>query len=51
MALFPTTRWTLVLSAREGEAARRAAVEPLMATYWRPLYLYLRSRGLPRERR
>jgi RNA polymerase sigma-70 factor (ECF subfamily) len=49
MPLFPTTRWTLVLSAREGEAARRAALDELMTRYWRPVYLYLRSRGLPRE--
>jgi RNA polymerase sigma factor (sigma-70 family) len=50
MALFPTTRWTVVLSAREGEAARRAALEQLMGAYWRPLYLYLRSRGLSPDR-
>jgi RNA polymerase sigma factor (sigma-70 family) len=50
VALFPTTRWTVVLSAREGEAARRAALEQLMAAYWRPLYLYLRSRGLAPDR-
>jgi RNA polymerase sigma-70 factor (ECF subfamily) len=48
--VFPTTRWNLVLSARQGnEASRRAALETLLATYWRPVYVYLRRKGLPAE--
>jgi RNA polymerase sigma-70 factor (ECF subfamily) len=44
---FPTTRWTLILGARAGAAARRRALEELLAIYWRPLYVYLRRRGVP----
>jgi RNA polymerase sigma factor (sigma-70 family) len=48
--VFPTTRWTLIVSAREGdEASRRAALETLLATYWRPVYIYLRRKGLHPE--
>jgi RNA polymerase sigma factor (sigma-70 family) len=48
--VFPTTRWTLVLSARQGsEETRRAALETLLSTYWRPVYVYLRRKGLPPE--
>jgi RNA polymerase sigma factor (sigma-70 family) len=47
--MFPTTRWTLILAAREGDEARRAALESLLATYWKPVYFYLRRRGLPVE--
>lgn len=43
--LFPTTRWTLILEAKEGPEARRRALEELLAVYWRPLYIYLRRRG------
>jgi RNA polymerase sigma-70 factor (ECF subfamily) len=47
--MFPTTRWTLILSAREGEDARRAALEALFGSYWRPAYVYLRRKGLTAE--
>jgi RNA polymerase sigma factor (sigma-70 family) len=48
--VFPTTRWTLVLSAGQGsEETRRAALETLLAAYWRPVYVYLRRKGLPPE--
>lgn len=47
---FPTTRWTLVRGAVQGdEAARREALDALFDLYWRPVYLYLRRRGLDRE--
>ncbi len=45
----PTTRWTLILAARQDGAARRAALGELLGAYWRPLYVYLRRRGLPVE--
>jgi RNA polymerase sigma-70 factor (ECF subfamily) len=45
---FPTTRWTLLLSARQDPASRRDALEQLCATYWRPVYFYVRRRGLDR---
>jgi len=47
MAEFPTTRWSLVLEARADDSAKRAALEQLLAGYWKPLYLYARHRGLP----
>ena len=43
---FPTTRWTLILSARAGDEQRRSALDTLFAAYWRPVYLYLRGKGL-----
>jgi RNA polymerase sigma-70 factor (ECF subfamily) len=46
---FPTTRWTLILASREGEEARRGALEALFTTYWRPVYVYLRRKGLASE--
>jgi RNA polymerase sigma-70 factor (ECF subfamily) len=47
--MFPTTRWTLILSAREGPEHERAALETLFATYWKPVYFYLRRKGLAVE--
>jgi RNA polymerase sigma factor (sigma-70 family) len=44
--MFPTTRWTLILASREGDQARREALEALLTTYWKPVYFYLRRRGL-----
>lgn len=46
---FPTTRWTLILSARSGEEQRRVALETLCTAYWRPVYLYMRRKGLDAE--
>ncbi len=43
---FPTTRWTLILQAKTSPEAKRRAFEELARVYWRPLYVYLRSRGL-----
>lgn len=45
-AAFPATHWSLLLAAHEGEARRREALEELAATYWRPLYVYARRKGL-----
>ena len=43
---FRTTRWSVVAAARgEPEPAARAALETLCATYWYPLYAYLRRKG------
>lgn len=47
--MFPTTRWTLILASREGDEARRAALESLLGVYWKPVYFYLRRRGLAVE--
>ncbi len=46
---FPTTRWSLVLSARGDAPAARRAMQELLSTYWPPLYAFARSKGLPRE--
>lgn len=47
--MFPTTRWTLILSSREGTQAKRAALEQLLAAYWKPVYFYARRKGLAKE--
>jgi RNA polymerase sigma-70 factor (ECF subfamily) len=44
--VFPATRWTLILAARTDGTRRRAALEELLAQYWRPLYVFARGRGL-----
>jgi DNA-directed RNA polymerase specialized sigma24 family protein len=47
---FPTTRWTLVRAARPGEPARHDALDSLLSLYWRPVYFYLRRKGLDADR-
>ena len=43
---FGSTQWSMVLAARDGEPERaQAALEELCATYWRPLYHYVRRSG------
>lgn len=44
---FPATRWTLIRSAQLGEEERRRALDELLCSYWKPLYFYALSRGLP----
>jgi RNA polymerase sigma-70 factor (ECF subfamily) len=44
--MFPTTRWTLILASQTGGEAEKAALEQLCATYWRPVYVFLRRKGL-----
>ena len=46
---FPATRWTLIATARTDPAARRAALEELLAQYWTPLYCFARRKGLDVE--
>lgn len=43
---FPTTRWTLILSAKASATARAQALDALAATYWQPLYVFVRRKGL-----
>jgi RNA polymerase sigma-70 factor (ECF subfamily) len=46
--LFATTRWTLVCEAAgTGDTAAAEALATLFATYWKPLYRYLRRQGRP----
>jgi len=42
---FPLTRWSLVVAARSAEPEeRRRALDVLIATYWKPIYKYIRLR-------
>ena len=48
--VFPATRWTVVLSAKEGgDEARARAMEGLARAYWQPIYAYLRGSGRTHE--
>jgi RNA polymerase sigma-70 factor (ECF subfamily) len=43
---FRTTRWTMVVHAREPDSAEAAAaLEQLCQTYWYPLYAFVRRQG------
>jgi RNA polymerase sigma-70 factor (ECF subfamily) len=44
--MFPTTRWTLILESQRDAGAANAALEQIASTYWRPLYLFLRRKGV-----
>ena len=46
---FPQTRWTLIRASREGLESRRLALEELLAAYWKPLYFFVRRKGLSVE--
>jgi len=46
MARFPTTRWSFVAAAAEGD---RQALEELCHAYWQPLYAYARRAGASPE--
>jgi RNA polymerase sigma-70 factor (ECF subfamily) len=44
---FPSTRWSLVLSAGRGAAHSEESLASLCAAYWRPIYSFVRRRGYP----
>lgn len=45
-ATFPQTRWTLVLSAKNGDAEQsKKAFDELALAYWKPVYAFLRRKG------
>jgi RNA polymerase sigma-70 factor (ECF subfamily) len=44
-AVFSPTQWSVILGARRDSAGRGPALEKLCATYWLPIYSYLRRRG------
>jgi RNA polymerase sigma-70 factor (ECF subfamily) len=49
--MFATTRWTLVLAARDRAAPEAGqALAELCRLYWYPLYAYVRGRGHPHDR-
>jgi RNA polymerase sigma factor (sigma-70 family) len=44
--IFPHTRWSMVLCAKDAQDSDSpAALEELCRLYWRPVYLFIRSRG------
>jgi RNA polymerase sigma-70 factor (ECF subfamily) len=45
--LFPETRWSRIVAARDRPELRRAVLDELCATRWQPLYLHLRKQGVP----
>ena len=48
-AQFPPTRWSLIIQAgsQADPGARRAALEEICRSYWRPLYAFARRKGCP----
>ncbi|HWY75391.1 MAG TPA: sigma-70 family RNA polymerase sigma factor [Verrucomicrobiae bacterium] len=44
-AFFLTTRWTVVLTAREQDSRSGEALETLCRAYWYPLYAFIRRQG------
>ena len=49
-ATFATTHWSVVLAAgQSADAQASAALEQLCRTYWRPLYVFVRSSGYDEE--
>ncbi len=47
--LFPTTHWSLILEGRDSETRREELLARLIETYWRPVYVYVRAKGLAVE--
>ncbi len=44
--IFPRTRWSMVIAARDRDSAGNpTALEELCHLYWKPIYLFIRSRG------
>jgi RNA polymerase sigma-70 factor (ECF subfamily) len=43
--VFPNTRWSVVLAARQPSPESAAALETLCQAYWQPLYAYVRRSG------
>jgi len=48
-APFATTHWSVVLEARGPTPAAQAALDKLCRTYWRPVYGFVRRRGIGPE--
>lgn len=47
---FQTTRWSIIEAAKTDDQTRRQTiVGNLMATYWKPVYCYLKRRGYDNE--
>jgi RNA polymerase sigma-70 factor (ECF subfamily) len=48
-AAFATTHWSVVLEAQGESPAAQDALEKLCRTYWRPVYSFIRRRGVGLE--
>src|SRR6266404_8045203 len=48
-AAFTTTHWSVVLEAQGESPAAEEALEKLCRTYWRPIYSFLRLKGMRPE--
>ncbi len=48
-AAFTTTHWSVVLEAQGESPAAQEALEKLCRTYWRPIYGFIRRRGVDPE--
>ena len=47
---FQTTHWSIIQAAKTDDLTRRQTiVGNLMATYWKPVYCYLKRRGYDNE--
>ena len=46
---FQTTRWSLILRARGGNADGAQALDQLLAAYWQPVYVFYRRLGADRD--
>ncbi|HEU5245847.1 MAG TPA: hypothetical protein VFU09_02040, partial [Candidatus Udaeobacter sp.] len=45
-AAFTTTHWSVVLEAQGESPAAQEALAKLCATYWRPIYGFVRRQGI-----
>jgi RNA polymerase sigma-70 factor (ECF subfamily) len=45
-ARFPDTRWDLIQDVQRGAVPRQIALDELLARYWRPVYCYVRRKGM-----
>jgi RNA polymerase sigma-70 factor (ECF subfamily) len=46
---FPTTSWTIISAANRNSSSSADALSKLCATYWLPIYSFVRRRGYSRE--
>jgi len=44
-ARFPSTAWSCIAAAQDPGHPKFVAMNRLIATYWRPVFHYLRARG------
>jgi len=48
--MFPATRWSEIINLRiSDEARKKMIIDELLRRYWKPIYCYLRSKGLDNE--